>query len=61
MPLRGAGRELKTIVGPDQPMHLASERRRRAVAGGHAMPEAIAGVADSCITLHVIRDEWIQR
>jgi len=62
MPLRSAGRDLETIVGPDQPRRLASERHRPAFAADrHVMPEQIADVAGDHVTLHIIWDGLIQR
>jgi len=62
MPLSSAGRDPETIVGPDQPRRLASERHRHLLAtDSYVMPEQIADVAGDHMTLRFTWDELIQR
>jgi hypothetical protein len=52
MPLSSAGRDPETIVGPDQPMRLASERHRHLFAADrYVMPEQVTDVAGDHMTL----------
>ena len=52
MPLSSAGRDLETILGPDQPMRLTSERHRHLFATNrYVMPEQIPEVAGDHMTL----------
>jgi hypothetical protein len=61
MPLSSAGRDPETIVGPDQPMRLTSERHRYLFATDcYVMAERIVDVGGDHMTLRFTWDELIQ-